>query len=106
MRVDRPDLAVHARVSVERAAAAYDGTYRGAKTVGAPLGGLLVGAVAYAGMPFGGPPAGALTTVGGRTVTVVVLAGVYLLASVPSFAVPAWRTFGPGPEARTPGRSA
>ncbi|GLY91781.1 hypothetical protein [Actinoallomurus iriomotensis] len=193
-----PDLAVHARVSMERAAAAYDGAYRGAKMVGAPLGGLLivwlgptdvlflngatfllsatlirvgvpstagpkrdggyleslgegpaflwndrllrsavgmilvtnlldtglgqvllppygrdvahdprafgllVGTItagAYAGMPFGGLPAGELTTVGGRTVTV------YLLASVPPFAVPAWRTSEPGPEARAPGRS-
>jgi MFS family permease len=60
----------------------------------------------YAGMPFGGLLAGELTTVGGRTATVVVFAGVYLLVSVPPFAVPAWRTSEPGPEARAPGRSA
>ncbi|MFB9836501.1 MFS transporter, partial [Actinoallomurus acaciae] len=37
-----PDLAVRARVTMERATAAYDGAYRGAKMVGAPLGGLLI----------------------------------------------------------------
>ena len=37
-----PDLAARARFTMERATAAYDGAYRGAKMVGAPLGGVLI----------------------------------------------------------------
>jgi MFS family permease len=37
-----PDLAARAGLPMERAAAAYDGAYRGAKMVGAPLAGLLI----------------------------------------------------------------
>jgi MFS family permease len=37
-----PDLAARGRVRMERATAAYDGAYRGAKMVGASLGGLLI----------------------------------------------------------------
>jgi MFS family permease len=37
-----PDLAGRARFSMERATAAYDGAYRGAKMVGAPLAGVLI----------------------------------------------------------------
>lgn len=37
-----PDLAAHANLPMERATAAYDGVYRGAKMVGAPLAGVLI----------------------------------------------------------------
>ena len=37
-----PDLAARADLAMERAAAAYDGAYRGAKMVGAPLAGVLI----------------------------------------------------------------
>lgn len=37
-----PDLAARAGFSMERATAAYDGAYRGAKMVGAPLAGVLI----------------------------------------------------------------
>jgi MFS family permease len=37
-----PELAARARFTMERATAAYDGAYRGAKMVGAPLAGVLI----------------------------------------------------------------
>jgi MFS family permease len=37
-----PDLAARGRLTIERATAAYDGAYRGAKMVGAPLAGVLI----------------------------------------------------------------
>jgi MFS family permease len=46
---------------------------------------------AYAGMPFGGLLAGAGTELSGLAVTLIVFAGVYLVASVPPFAGRAWR---------------
>ncbi|GAB2849912.1 hypothetical protein GCM10027176_61310 [Actinoallomurus bryophytorum] len=50
-------------------------------------------------MPFGGLLAGAGTELSGLSVTLVVFAGVYLLASVPPFTGQAWR----GPGRRTGG---
>jgi MFS family permease len=38
-----PDLVERARIPMERATAAYDAAYRGAKMIGAPLAGLLIG---------------------------------------------------------------
>jgi MFS family permease len=45
----------------------------------------------YAGMPFGGLLAGALTEYSGLKTALVVFAGVYLVVSIPPFAGRAWR---------------
>ncbi|MDN3351504.1 MFS transporter [Actinomadura sp. DC4] len=55
---------------------------------------------AYAGMPFGGLLAGGLTELAGLATTLVVFAGVYLLASIPPFIGRAWRE--PGLTPRKP----
>jgi predicted MFS family arabinose efflux permease len=49
---------------------------------------------AYAGMPFGGLLAGACTELSGLSVTLIVFAGVYVLASIPPFTGQAWRETG------------
>ncbi|MGH3378861.1 MAG: MFS transporter [Actinoallomurus sp.] len=64
------------------------------------LGAITAGA--YAGMPFGGLLAGSFTALTGLTTTLLVFAGVYVVASIPPFAGRAWRDPG-GPE---PGRPA
>ena len=60
---------------------------------------------AYAGMPFGGLLAGALTELSGLKVALVIFAAVYLLASVPPFAGRAWRAPGLTPREPGPGHS-
>ncbi len=57
------------------------------------LGSMTAGA--YAGMPFGGLLAGALTELTNLRATLAVFAGVYLVAAIPPFAGHAWRETGP-----------